>query len=150
MCSLAELPALALAVASCYCTCALAQNEVPASAAAQPKADEETELAPVTVSAHEGVAVPYDSTGVSVSILDIPQLKKEGIYTLSEALTTVPSAAMAGVGRISVLPSPIFDKIYTSPHISCNFDTRPGVLYCRSGPKNIRKKDKICQKFPKK
>ena len=90
MCSLVELPALALAVASCYCTCALAQNEAPASAAAQPKADEETELAPVTVSAHEGVAVPYDSTGVSVSILDIPQLKKEGVYTLSEALTTVP------------------------------------------------------------
>ena len=90
MCSLVELPALALAVASCYCTCALAQNEAPASAAVQPKADEETELAPVTVSAHEGVAVPYDSTGVSVSILDIPQLKKEGVYTLSEALTTVP------------------------------------------------------------
>ncbi len=79
---------LALALASC-CTCAYAQNEqtTPTDATAP-----ETELAPVTVSAHEGLAVPYDSTGVSVSILDPEQLKKEGIYSLTEALTTVPGA----------------------------------------------------------
>ena len=50
----------------------------------------ETELAPVTVSAHEGIAVPYDATGVSVSILDPEELKKEGVYSVTEALTTVP------------------------------------------------------------
>lgn len=59
-------------------------------AVAQAAAEEETELAPVTVSAHEGQAVPYDRTGVSVTVLDVPQLKKEGVYGVSDALTTVP------------------------------------------------------------
>lgn len=71
---------LALALAS---PCAIAQSETTS-------AEPEVELAPVTVSAHDGVAVPYNQTGVSVSVLDVEQLKKEGIYTLSEALTTVP------------------------------------------------------------
>lgn len=56
----------------------------------------EVELPPVTVSAHNGVELPYNSTGVSVSVLDVEELKKEGIYSLSEALTTVPG--------VSVLP----------------------------------------------
>lgn len=73
---------LALALAG---SCALAQS-VESTAPAAP----EVELAPVTVSAHDGVAVPYNQTGVSVSVLDVEQLKKEGIYSLSEALTTVP------------------------------------------------------------
>ncbi len=50
----------------------------------------EVELAPVTVSALGGLAVPYDQTGVSVSVLDIPELKREGIDALNEALLTVP------------------------------------------------------------
>ncbi len=50
----------------------------------------ETELPPVTVSAHSGLAVPYDKTGVSVEVVDIPQMKEESIYTVSEALTTLP------------------------------------------------------------
>ncbi len=82
---------LALALAGC-CTYAqaspVATEELP-----------ETELASVTVSAHDGLAVPYDRTGVSVTVLDIPELKEEGIYTLSEAMTTVPGAfALPGGG----------------------------------------------------
>lgn len=76
--------ALALALAS---SCAYAQYTRNTASAAP-----EVELAPVTVSAHDGVAVPYDQTGVSVTVLDVEQLKKEGIYDLSEALTAVPGA----------------------------------------------------------
>ncbi len=43
----------------------------------------ETELTPATVSAHGDMAVPYDQTGVSVTVLDVPELKKEGICTLT-------------------------------------------------------------------
>ncbi len=64
--------------------CAFAQST--ATSAEAPEA----ELAPVTVSAHDGIAVPYDRTGVSVSVLDVEQLKKEGIFSLSDALNTVP------------------------------------------------------------
>ena len=74
---------LVLALAS---SCASALPEQ----ATTPNAGEETELAPVTVSAHEGLEVPYNQTGISVTILDAEELKKEGIYTISEALTTVP------------------------------------------------------------
>ncbi len=49
-----------------------------------------TELPPITVSAHGGLAIPYDSTGVSVEVVDIAQMKREGIYTAAEALTTLP------------------------------------------------------------
>ena len=75
---------LALALAS---SCVYAQQENPSTPTAEVP---ETELAPVTISAHEGTAVPYDATGVSVSILDPEELKKEGIYSVTEALTTVP------------------------------------------------------------
>ncbi len=50
----------------------------------------EVELAPVTVSVLGGLAVPYDQTGVSVSVLDVAELKQEGIDTLNNALSTVP------------------------------------------------------------
>lgn len=60
----------------------------------------EAELTPITVSAH-GLAVPYDNTGVSVSVLDIPQLKEEGITTLSEALTTVPGTFVLPGGGLN-------------------------------------------------
>ena len=60
-----------------------------------------TELAPITISAHSGTAIPYDSTGCSVSVLDIPQLEKEGIYTLSEALTTVPGVFVTPGGGLN-------------------------------------------------
>ncbi len=82
---------LVLALAGC-CTYAQAS---PVPTEGMP----EVELAPVTVSAHDGLAVPYDQTGVSVTVLDIPELKKEGIYTLSEAMTTVPGVfALPGGG----------------------------------------------------
>ncbi len=51
---------------------------------------QETELPPVTVSAHSGLAIPYDKTGVSVEVVDIEQMKEESIYTVTEALTTLP------------------------------------------------------------
>lgn len=60
----------------------------------------EAELTPVTVSAH-GLAVPYDNTGVSVSVLDISQLKEEGITTLTEALTTVPGTFVLPGGGLN-------------------------------------------------
>ena len=71
---------LALALAG---SCAFAQ-------AVKAEDEEELRLAPVTVSAHDALAVPYDGTGVSVTVLDTDELKKEGIVTLSDALTTVP------------------------------------------------------------
>ncbi len=70
----------------------------------------EVELAPVTVSALGGLAVPYDQTGVSVTAVDLPELKKEGIETLNDALLTVPGVAVqpdglnqrGNVGNISI------------------------------------------------
>ena len=72
------------------CTPALAADALPL-----------TELAPITISAHSGTAIPYDSTGCSVSVLDIPQLEKEGIYSLSEALTTVPGVFVTPGGGLN-------------------------------------------------
>ncbi len=89
---------LALSLAGC---CAYAQAS-PAPAEELP----EVELAPVTVSAHEGLAVPCDQTGVSVTVLDIPELKKQGIDTLNEALLTVPG--------VSVLPEGMNQRGNTS------------------------------------
>ena len=66
-----------------------------------PAADEvSAEMPAITVSAHVGNALAYDRTGVSVTVLDIPELKKEGIYTASEALTTVPGVySLSGGGE---------------------------------------------------
>lgn len=88
---------LALALAG---GCAFAQVPAQADASALSQtATPEVELAPVTVSAHNGFAVPCNQTGVSVSVLDIPALRKEGVYTLSEAITSVPGVyAMPGGG----------------------------------------------------
>ena len=72
------------------CCPALAADELPL-----------TELPPVTISAHSGTAIPYDSTGCSVTVLDIPQLEKEGIYSLSEALTTVPGVFVTPGGGLN-------------------------------------------------
>lgn len=49
-----------------------------------------TDLPPVTVSAHDGEAVPYDCTGVSVSIIDVRQKIREGVTDLAPALEEVP------------------------------------------------------------
>ena len=49
-----------------------------------------TTLAPITVSAHGGTGIPYDQSGVSVTVLDPVHLKDEGVYNLGEALTRVP------------------------------------------------------------
>ena len=84
--------ALALALAS---SCAYAQSETEYAPV------EETELAPVTVSAHEGIAVPYDQTGASVTVLDVEELKEDGIYTLTESLTTVPGVYVQPGGGAS-------------------------------------------------
>lgn len=83
---------LAIAMAG---SCVFAQTnpsnkKLPSSQSDLVEAVEQTELPPVTVSAHEGIAVPYDQTGVSVTILDSKQLQKEGYTTLGEALTRVP------------------------------------------------------------
>lgn len=67
--------------------CVYAQAEMP-----------EVELVPITVSAHDGVGIPYDSTGVSVSVLDIPELRKEGITNVAEALTTIPGVSIVPGG----------------------------------------------------
>lgn len=70
--------------------------------AAASAADEAvTELAPITVSAHGGIAIPYDQTGVSVTVLDMEELRDEGIYSLSEALTTAPGAAVLPGGGLN-------------------------------------------------
>lgn len=79
------------------CAFAQAQPEATASSSTLPEA----ELPPVTVSAHDGRAVPCAETGVSVSVLDIPELKKEGIISLSEALTTVPGVYVLPGGGLS-------------------------------------------------
>ncbi len=83
---------LALALAGC-CSSAFAADGFPDTP--------EVQLAPVTVSACGGVAVPYDQTGVSVTVLDVPELKKEGICTLSEALLTVPGTFLQPGGGLS-------------------------------------------------
>ncbi len=70
------------------------------SAAAQATETPVTELAPITVSAHGGNAVPYDQTGVSVTVLDMEELRSEGVYNLSDALTTVPGAAVLPGGGL--------------------------------------------------
>ena len=49
-----------------------------------------TELPPITVSAHGGTAIPYDQSGVSVTVLDVPELRDEGITYLDEAISRVP------------------------------------------------------------
>ena len=59
----------------------------PAAPAEQPPI---TELAPITVSAHGGSIIPYDSTGVSVTVLDVEELREEGITYLDEAISRVP------------------------------------------------------------
>lgn len=64
-----------------------------ASPTASPTAAEEaaaTELPPVTVSAHDGMVLPCDQTGVSVSVIDVKQKLKEGINDLTGALAEVP------------------------------------------------------------
>ncbi len=71
---------LALAWAGCL---AFAADDQAAEAT-------ETELAPVTSSAHPGEAVGYNKTGASVTVLDLPRLQRAGIISLSEALTTAP------------------------------------------------------------
>ena len=57
-----------------------------------------TELAPITVSAHGGSSIPYDSTGVSVTVLDVAELKEEGVYCLNEALSRVPGVYVESAG----------------------------------------------------
>ncbi len=99
---------LAIALAgSCAFAQSGAKDAAPGTAAAVPQsaaadaneAGQETELPPVTVSAHDGLAVPYDQTGVSVSILDSGKLQKQEVATLSDALTRVPGVyAMPGGG----------------------------------------------------
>ncbi len=70
------VPALLLAGVS---PTALLADEVPI-----------TTLAPITVSAHGGSGIPYDQSGVSVTILDTDELRKEGVLNLQEAMTRVP------------------------------------------------------------
>lgn len=82
----------------------------------------ETELPPVTVSAHEGIAVPYDNTGVDVTIVDLPKMKQEGWQTLSGVMTQVPgvySVPGGGLNQRGYANRPIIrgleDYDYTLP-----------------------------------
>ncbi len=51
---------------------------------------QETALPPITVSAHNGLAIPYDQTGVAIEVVNPDKMKNESIYSVSEALTTLP------------------------------------------------------------
>lgn len=56
------------------------------------------EMTAMTVSAHQE-EIPKNTTGVSVTVLDIPELKSEGVYTVTEAMTSVPGIyALPGGG----------------------------------------------------
>ena len=68
---------LAMAMAS---GCAYAQAEAPI----------ETELPPIVSAAHDSLEIPYDRTGVSVSVLSAEKEREAGRYNLSDALSTVP------------------------------------------------------------
>ncbi len=60
----------------------------------------ETELAPLTVSAHSGEAVPYDTTGVSVSVADTEELRQSGRRNAADAMCTLPGVtALPGGGE---------------------------------------------------
>ncbi len=86
---------LAIAMAG---NCAFAQ--------ASPQAPiEETELAPITVSASDGVAMAYDETGVSVTVLNVEELKEEGVVQLGDALTRVPGVFALPNGGINQMGS---------------------------------------------
>ncbi len=54
----------------------------------------ETELPPVVVSAHNSIDIPYDRTGVSVTLLDAQEERKAGRYTLLDALKRVPGVSI--------------------------------------------------------
>lgn len=57
-------------------------------------------MAPITVSAHDGTAIPYDSTGVSVSVLDVEELRKSGQTHAADAMCSVPGVtALPGGGE---------------------------------------------------
>lgn len=50
----------------------------------------EAELPPVVAAAHDGIEIPYDRTGVSVTVLDAEREREAGRYKLSDSLGTVP------------------------------------------------------------
>lgn len=66
--------------------------------ASETAAKTETELPEIVVSAHM-TGVPHDNTGVSVTKISPEKLEKEGVHTLSEALTRSPGVyIMSGGG----------------------------------------------------
>lgn len=72
---------LAIAMAG---SCAFAQSP------AAPAAEDETVLPSLTVSASDGAPVALEDVGVSVTVLNVEDLKEEGIFTLNAALQEVP------------------------------------------------------------
>lgn len=58
----------------------------------------EIELPTMTVSAHEGLNLPRNKTGVAVEVLDVPKLRKAGNLTLAQALTTIPGVNIQAGG----------------------------------------------------
>lgn len=91
-----------------------------------------TELAPISVSAHSGTAIPYDQSGVSVTVLDASELRKKGRFSLSEALTEVPGVAIVpgggldGKGNVSnIVIRGMGRQTYVLPMID-------GMLACNS------------------
>ncbi len=114
---------LAIAMAgSCVFAQAETKEQQPAATSPGVAGAEETELPPVTVSAHEGVAVPYNNTGVDVTIVDLPKMKEEGWQTLSGVMTQVPgvySVPGGGLNQRGYANRPIIrgmeDYDYTLP-----------------------------------
>ncbi len=78
----------------CGATAVLALFSVASFPSYAQQYPQETELSPITVSAHRGLDIPRDATGASVSVLDVPALQKQGIHNLAEALTGVPGVSI--------------------------------------------------------
>lgn len=68
--------------------------------ASETAAKTETELPEIVVSAHM-TGVPHDNTGVSVTKLNPEKLEKEGVHTLSEALTRSPGVYIMSGGGVN-------------------------------------------------
>lgn len=65
--------------------------------AAEP-ADHAVELPLMTVSAHDGVNIPRNSTGVSVDILEAEDQRKKGVNNIAEALSSIPGVTVLPEG----------------------------------------------------
>lgn len=89
---------LALALASSATFAQTEPEKKPAETSPAPSW--ETELPTMTVSAH-AEPVSLNRTGVSVTVLNVPQLRREGIIDVSEAINTVPGVSLIPGGGLN-------------------------------------------------